>query len=45
MRLSGIRKKLYRLTYDKPAINKKAVQLRRSFDEVKKLLGGNEKAK
>lgn len=45
MWLFGVRKKLYRLTYDKPEINKKAVQLRRSFDEVKKLLGGNEKTK
>lgn len=45
MRLFGIRKKLYRLTYDKPGINKKAIQLRRSFDEVKKLLTGKEKAK
>lgn len=45
MRLFGIRKKLYRLTYDKPGINKKVIQLRRSFDDVKKLLGGKEKAK
>lgn len=38
MRISGMKGKLYRLTYDKPGVNKKALQFRRSLDEVKKLL-------
>ncbi len=41
MRPGCIRKKLYLLTYDKPALNKKALKLRRSFDEVKKMLGAS----
>lgn len=43
MRLGGIKKKLYQITYDKPLLNKKALQLQKSFDEVKKLLGGAKK--
>ena len=39
MALDGIKKKLYRLTYDKPVINKKALQFEHSMDELKKLLG------
>lgn len=45
MRLGGIRKKLYLLTYDKPGLNKKALQLRKSFDEVKKTVGGSRTGK
>lgn len=45
MRLGGVRKKLYLLTYDKPALNKKALQLRKSFDEVKKTLGETKSGK
>lgn len=40
MRLGGIRKRLYRMTYDKPGLNKKALQFRSSLDEVRKILGG-----
>jgi len=39
LRLNGIQRKLYHITYDKPALNKKALQLRTSLDEVKKILG------
>lgn len=45
MRLNGIRKKLYLMTYDKPALNKKAMQLRTSIDEVKKMLGSPQNSK
>ncbi len=38
MRVKGMRRRLYLLTYDKPAINKKALKIKRSFDEVKRLL-------
>ncbi len=38
MRKSGIRKKLYRLTYDQPNIHKKILQISCSLEEVKKLL-------
>ncbi len=38
MRLRGFRRKVYRLTYDKPGVNKRALQVKRSVDEVKKLL-------
>lgn len=44
-RFEGIRKRIYRFTYDKPGLNKKSLQLRRSLDEVKKLLGGSHKNK
>ncbi len=43
MRILGIRKKLYRITYDKPLINKKALQFHNSMDEVKKLFKEREK--
>lgn len=39
MRFEGVKKRLYHFTYDKPGLNKKALQLRQSMDEVKKLLG------
>lgn len=39
MAMDGVRKKVYHMTYDKPGMNKKALQLRQSVDEVKKLLG------
>lgn len=39
MRLGGVKKKLYLLTYDKPALNKRALQMQKSFDEVKKMIG------
>lgn len=45
MRVSGIKKKLYRLTYDKPGVNKKALQLKHSIDETKKLLDRPAKGK
>lgn len=38
MRLRGFRRKIYRLTYDKPGVNRRALQVKRSMDEVKKLL-------
>lgn len=38
MRLRGFRKKIYRMTYDKPGVNRRALQVKRSMDEVKKLL-------
>lgn len=38
MRITGIRRWCYLLTCDKPCINRKALQIRRSFEEVKKLL-------
>lgn len=38
MRISGMKRKLYRLTYDKPGVNNKALQLKHSIDETKKLL-------
>ena len=38
MRRNGIQKKLYRLAYDKPDVHRKALQISRSLEEVKKLL-------
>lgn len=38
MRLGGFRRKLYRLTYDKPAMNRKALQLSRSLEEILRVL-------
>lgn len=38
MRITGIRRWCYLLTCDKPYINRKALQIRRSLEEVKKLL-------
>ena len=45
MRLSGVKKRMYRLTYDKPGVNRTALRLRQSFDEVRRLVGENEKKK
>ncbi len=39
MRMRGLRKKLYRAVYDKPGLDRLARQLRRSLDEIRKLLG------
>lgn len=44
-RFEGMKKRVYHFTYDKPGLNKKALQFRRSLDEVKKLLGGFRKNK
>lgn len=41
VRILGIRGKLYRITYDKPRMNKKVMQFHNSMDELKKLLGGH----
>lgn len=38
-RNKGLRKKLYRMTYDRRGINEKALRLKKSLDEVKKILG------
>jgi hypothetical protein len=38
MRFERVKRKIYRFTYDKPDLNRKALQLRDSLDEVKKLL-------
>ena len=38
MRRSGIQKKLYRLTYDRPDVQRKVLQISRSLEEVKKIL-------
>lgn len=43
MRFSGIRRKIYRMTYDKPVVNKAALQFRNSLEEVKRLLARPEK--
>ncbi|MDO4297845.1 MAG: hypothetical protein Q4C59_05110 [Lachnospiraceae bacterium] len=37
-RMKGIQRKLYKATYDKPGINKKALRFRNSLNEVKKIL-------
>lgn len=34
----GLRQKLYRMTYDRPGINEKALRLKKSLDEVKKTI-------
>lgn len=39
MRRGGIQRTLYRLTYDKPGVHKKALQISNSLEEVKKILG------
>lgn len=45
-RIHGLQKKLYRMTYDRPGINQKALKLKKSLDEVKNILGqGKGKAK
>jgi hypothetical protein len=38
MRLESVKRKIYRFTYDKPDLNKKALQFQNSLDEVRKLL-------
>lgn len=38
VRIRGFKKKLYLLTYDKTDFQKKTLQVKRSLDEVKKLL-------
>ena len=39
MRIRGIRRKLYLMVYDKPTVNKKALQFQKSLGEVKQTLG------
>ena len=41
MKTDRFRKKLYRFTYDKPEIHRKALQFWHSLEEVKKLLEGS----
>lgn len=38
MRIRGVRRKIYLLTYDKKRLNQRALRIRRSFDEVRKIL-------
>ena len=38
VRIRGFKKKLYLMTYDKTDFQKKALQIKRSMEEVKKLL-------
>ena len=38
MRMRGIRRKCYLIFYDKPLINKKALQFQKSLGEVKQVL-------
>ena len=45
-RRHGVQQKLYRMTYDRPGINQKALKIKKSLDEVKNILGqGKGKAK
>ena len=37
------KEKLYRVTYDKPGLNRRACVLKKSMDEVKRILQGKEK--
>lgn len=37
------KEKLYRVTYDKPGLNRRACVLKKSIDEVKRILQGKEK--
>lgn len=37
-RNKGLRQKLYRMTYDRRGINEKALQMKKSLDEVQKIL-------
>ena len=39
MRIRGMRRKIYLLTCDKKRLNQRALRIRRSFDEVRKILG------
>lgn len=43
MRMQGFRRKLYLAVYDKPGVNRRALQFRHSMDEVKNLLGSQKK--
>ena len=45
MRISGVKKKIYHMTYDKPVLNKKMLQMKKSFDEIKQILGSPRKKK
>lgn len=45
MGMGKVKKKLYHFTYDKPKINKKALQFKKSVDEVKKILGNSKQKK
>lgn len=49
MRIRGLQKKLYLFTYDKPAVNRKVLQIRCSLKELQKMLekrpGKNQKKK
>lgn len=38
MQIRGVRRKIYLLTYDKKRLNQRALRIRRSFDEVRKIL-------
>lgn len=37
--------RIYRLAYDKPGVNQKALRLKRSLEEVKRILGQPDKRK
>ncbi|MDD2960000.1 MAG: hypothetical protein PHR92_16065 [Lachnospiraceae bacterium] len=37
--------KIYQITYDKPGLNRRAFLIKKSLDEVKKMLQGKEKTK
>ena len=39
MRISGVKKKIYHMTYDKPVFNKKMLQMKKSLDEIKQIMG------
>ena len=45
MRISGVKKKIYHMTYYKPVLNKKMLQMKKSFDEIKQILGSPRKKK
>lgn len=38
MRIRGMRRKIYLLTYDKKELNRRAIRVKRSLEEVKKIL-------
>ena len=43
MRIRGVRRKIYLLTYDKKRLNQRALRIRRSFDECGKYWSGSER--
>ena len=45
IRKNKFKEKLYRMTYDKPGLNRRAFTVKKSLDEVKKTLQGKEKDK